>query len=234
MNSLTPEMKAGIRLWLRKQVGVILVLFLLLFLIAGDWGWGLAWIQFGLYSLTKVVEVFLFIRWRPDLLVERSDRKEGTQAWDMPLVILAVMVLPISTWVLCGLQHRFGWGPELPGWVVVLGIVLWLIGDFIILTAMWFNTFFAGTVRLQEERGHQVVSSGPYRVVRHPGYAGMLFLQMGVPLTLASFWGLIPSLLVLPVLLMRTAKEDMFLQENLTGYKDYTQQTRWRLFPGVW
>jgi protein-S-isoprenylcysteine O-methyltransferase Ste14 len=96
------------------------------------------------------------------------------------------------------------------------------------------NRFFAGTVRIQTERGHHVVSSGPYRIVRHPGYAGGLFVYLFIPLLLDSLWAWIPTILLAIVLIVRTALEDQTLQAELPGYKEFAGKTKYRLFPGIW
>jgi protein-S-isoprenylcysteine O-methyltransferase Ste14 len=96
------------------------------------------------------------------------------------------------------------------------------------------NRFFSSVVRIQKERDHQVVSSGPYRWVRHPGYAGALWLYLATPLFLDSVWAFIPAVLLMAVLVIRTRLEDRTLQEELDGYREYAQRVRYRLFPGIW
>lgn len=97
-----------------------------------------------------------------------------------------------------------------------------------------FRVESTGTVRIQSERGHQVVSSGPYRFVRHPGYAGALWGFLAVPVWLDSAWAFLPALLLMGILVLRTALEDKTLQAELPGYKEFTQKTRYRLLPGIW
>jgi protein-S-isoprenylcysteine O-methyltransferase Ste14 len=96
------------------------------------------------------------------------------------------------------------------------------------------NKFFEPTVRIQVERGHQVIASGPYAIVRHPGYVGGSLLFLAIPLCLGSLWALIPAGLSCLCLVLRTRWEDQTLQAELLGYKDYTQRVCYRLFPGVW
>lgn len=104
----------------------------------------------------------------------------------------------------------------------------------ITLWAMAANRFFSATVRIQEEHGHSVISQGPYRFVRHPGYTGGIIYQIAVPLVLGSWWALIPSLLAVACFILRTALEDHTLQAELDGYQTYAQRVRYRLLPGVW
>ena len=96
------------------------------------------------------------------------------------------------------------------------------------------NTFFSGTVRIQHDRGHAVISDGPYGWVRHPGYAGWSLSLITTPLMLGSFWALIPGALAALLLIVRTVFEDQTLQGELEGYSDYAQRVRYRLLPGVW
>jgi protein-S-isoprenylcysteine O-methyltransferase Ste14 len=97
------------------------------------------------------------------------------------------------------------------------------------------NRFFSGTVRIQKERGHHVISTGPYAVVRHPGYAGALLTYFATPLLLDSPWTFVPVAFMAVVLIIRTDLEDRTLKHELSGYKEYaTQKTRYRLLPGIW
>ena len=96
------------------------------------------------------------------------------------------------------------------------------------------NRFFSGTVRIQEEREHRVVTRGPYHYVRHPGYAGAILFDLGTPPALGALWAFIPALLTVIFVFVRTALEDRTLNEELAGYQEYTQQVRYRLLPGVW
>jgi protein-S-isoprenylcysteine O-methyltransferase Ste14 len=102
------------------------------------------------------------------------------------------------------------------------------------LWAMVVNTHFEATVRIQEEREHQVCSSGPYEIVRHPGYVSMILLAFANPLILGSRWAFAPAGLIVLLVLARTALEDRTLQDELLGYKEYAASTRYRLLPGVW
>jgi protein-S-isoprenylcysteine O-methyltransferase Ste14 len=136
--------------------------------------------------------------------------------------------------VVAGLNERFGWLPAIPPSVQWFGVGLMIVGSIIGSWAMLENRFFSGVVRIQTERGHAVVKTGPYRFVRHPGYAGALVYYVGAPLGLGSFWALLPALFIVGVMIVRTALEDRTLQQELPGYTEYTKQTRYRLLPRVW
>jgi protein-S-isoprenylcysteine O-methyltransferase Ste14 len=99
---------------------------------------------------------------------------------------------------------------------------------------MLVNRFFSATVRIQTDRGHSVVSSGPYRFMRHPGYLGAILFQLATPLFLGSWWGILPAVLSLPVHVTRTGLEDRTLRRELVGYRAYSQTVRFRLLPGIW
>ena len=96
------------------------------------------------------------------------------------------------------------------------------------------NRFFSSMVRIQTERGHQVISTGPYRWIRHPGYTGALLLYLATPIFLDSRWAFLPALFLTIVLLIRTNLEDKVLQNELEGYREYAKRVRYRLLPGVW
>jgi protein-S-isoprenylcysteine O-methyltransferase Ste14 len=116
----------------------------------------------------------------------------------------------------------------------LIGLLLVALGYAIATWAMLSNRFFSGVVRVQTERGHEVVDSGPYRFVRHPGYAGSLLAGIGFPLALSSMWAWLPLLLVLVVTVVRTRLEDETLRQELPGYDAFSARTRFRLLPGVW
>jgi len=133
-----------------------------------------------------------------------------------------------------GLDALFHWsaGFSLP--VEIAGLALIVFGYVLASYAFVENAYFSGTVRIQEERGHKVVSSGPYGWVRHPGYLGNLIASLGMPLLLDSTWAFIPVVIFGAVFFLRTSLEDRFLQGNLPGYREYAQKVHYRLVPGIW
>ncbi|WP_346907593.1 isoprenylcysteine carboxylmethyltransferase family protein [uncultured Roseibium sp.] len=136
--------------------------------------------------------------------------------------------------IVAGLDHRFGWSPEFPTWLNIGGLFLIALGYAFAAWALAENRFFSSLMRIQTDRGHAVCDSGPYRVVRHPGYAGNLLALPGIVLALGSAWTLIPVAVALLVAVIRTAFEDRALQEELPGYREYTRRVRYRLFPGIY
>ena len=228
------DTRRGVMRWLYRQTLFLFVLAMLLFYSAGTLDWPLGWLEVCLYTFITIVQAVILIPRLPDLLVERSRAQEGTKEWDTLLVSLAATIFPMIVWVVAGLNARFGWKPPMPPWLVVAGVIAWLLGYALLIWCMLSNRFFSATVRIQTERGHQVVSDGPYAIVRHPGYVGAIVFQVATPFLLGSWWALIPGLLSALSYGVRTAFEDRTLQEELDGYRQYAARVRYRLIPGIW
>jgi protein-S-isoprenylcysteine O-methyltransferase Ste14 len=176
------------------------------------------------------------VRQHPDLAVERAQYREKTDAkgWDRVLVGAVALYGPLATWLVAGLDFRFGWSPAVPSALRWASAAVVALGMAFAAWAVVANRFFAAVVRIQADRGHKVVSDGPYRVVRHPGYAGGVWSWCVTPLMLGTLWAYVPALLTVAVLVVRTALEDRTLIEELAGYVEYTRRTRYRLLPGIW
>lgn len=198
----------------------------------GRWNWPNAWILLGLNFVASVISVMVL--WSDSgLRAERSNTKAG-KSWDKPIVFVVVLLGPIATWITAGLDTRFHWSTEM-GWsAVVTGVIVGLLAVFLIAWAMRTNRFFSAIVRIQKDRGHVVVSSGPYRFVRHPAYIGMAAFTLVTPLILNSRWALVPAGTTVAFHLLRTALEDRTLQKELDGYTDYARRVRYRLIPLIW
>ncbi len=220
-------------------VGFLVFLFLiptLLFIAAGTVRWLAAWLYTALYIGAALSgRVAAFFR-HPDLLAERARfaRAEGTEPADRAMVAVVGILGPLTIVLVAGLDHRLGWTPPIPGALSALGLALVVLGYGLGTWAMAVNRFFSAVVRIQKDRGHTVVTDGPYQLVRHPAYAGALLASIGVPLLLGSVWSLVPSLLMAAALMARTRVEDLTLMRELEGYPEYAEQVRYRLFPLVW
>jgi len=224
---------------LKAIVRVVLVTLLMpavLFGSANRLDWVMGWVFFGLLVVTSIVSRVAMLRKYPDLAAERarSLEAEDAKAWDKVLVPLVAIVGPMVTWAVAGLNVRFGWLPEVSPAVQIAAIAIVVLGYAFASWAMASNPFFSGTVRIQADRGHTVVSDGPYRIVRHPAYTGAFVSGLATPLLLGSWWALIPAGLTTVLLVVRTALEDRTLQEELDGYQEFARQVRYRLLPGVW
>ena len=219
---------------IQMLIFIVVVPFLPL-LISGHWNWWEAWA----YALTCIlgfaISRALAVRRHPDILAERAQSMQHKDAiaWDKvlaPLVGLGGGLIPL----VAGLDGRFGWSPAFSLPVKLLALVVILTSYALGAYALIANRFFSGTVRIQFERGHQVVSTGPYRWVRHPGYVGALLTFLATPVFLDALWAFLPSVLLSVALIIRTGLEDRTLQEQLAGYRDYARRVRYRLLPGVW
>lgn len=191
-------------------------------------GWGYA-----AFCLVASISSYLIAsRVAPDLIVERVSWDAGVKRWDRPIVSL-LMLTPIVTCLVAGLEARWS-GVRPADYRVVLGYALGLSGAALTQAAMAVNRFYAPVVRIQKERGHTVVDSGPYLLVRHPGNLGNVMLSAGAPLMLASDWAWIPAGVSMLLTIVRTILEDRTLRLELPGYAAFAERTRYRLIPGVW
>jgi protein-S-isoprenylcysteine O-methyltransferase Ste14 len=204
----------------------------LLFISAGRFDWPGGWAYLGLYAACVTGLGIYMVPRNPEVINERGRMGQNTKGWDRVLVTF-FSIVSLSILVIAGLEYRWA-GATVPAGLQIFGGVTFLISFGITGWAMAANTYLATTVRIQEERGHQVVTGGPYRFVRHPMYAGSFFFTPGTPLLLGSWWALIPAVLVSVLVIVRTALEDKTLQAELPGYKVYAQRTKYRIFPGVW
>ena len=232
---VTPaDHKPGIIRWIITSIVFLILVGLGLFISAGTISWPAAWAYLVMVAVIFVLDAAVLIPISPDLLGERSRHQADAKKWDQLLSRLMATIGPLITWIVSGLDYRFGWPPELPAWILGISGLFVLLGGLLALWAMASNRFFIGMVRIQEERGHHVIQSGPYRYVRHPGYLGSLFYILCTPLMLGSLWGLIPALMVCGVIFLRTSLEDQVLKDELPGYQDYSQQVTRKLVPGIW
>lgn len=214
---------------------IVLPLFfaLFMFLPAGTWAWTKGWL-FILALVGIIAVVFLVLqRVNPDVLVARSHTHKGTKRWDKILLCFFFPMIYAIVPVAALDDGRFHWYP-VPLWLCGAGYALLFLGIGITTWAEAVNKFFEPTVRIQTERGHTVIATGPYAIVRHPGYVGGFFTAIGMALSLGSLWALIPAGLASLLLIVRTQWEDQTLQAELAGYKEYTQRVRYKLIPGMW
>jgi len=208
----------------------------ILLLTSGDIRWWQAWVYIGISYAAVIVSRVIVARKNPELIAERAGytEKQDAKQWDKLLSPLSALWIPLTYFITAGLDRRWQWSPPLPLWVTLAAVAVALAGFAFSTWAMVVNKFFSALVRIQKERGHQVVESGPYRVVRHPGYAGGLLTALMFPLITNSLWAFIPVVLYLIALVLRTALEDKTLVAELPGYQEYTRKTRYRLLPGIW
>ena len=159
---------------------------------------------------------------------------KGAKAWDKVLAPLMALSLGYPLVIVAGLDHRYSWSSLFPLWLGLFGFILIFLGYAFAGWAFVENRFFSSVVRVQTDRGHVVCDSGPYRILRHPGYAGNVLALIGIVFALNSLWTLIPATVALLITLVRTGLEDRTLQEELPGYLDYARRVRYRLIPWVY
>jgi len=222
-----------------RAVAVMLLLVVLIpllpLLVSRSWDWWEAWAYAAISIVGFAASRVLAGRRNPGLLAERARflRHEDAKHWDKALAPLLAVGSGLVPFV-AGLDALDGRSPQFSLLAKTLSLALILAGYAFASWALIENRYFSGVVRIQTDRDHRVVSSGPYRWVRHPGYAGGLAAYLGTPFFLDSPWAFLPAVFLMIVLVIRTALEDRTLREELAGYKEYATRTRYRLLPGVW
>src|SRR5471032_479434 len=207
----------------------------ILFFAAGDWRWPQAWVFLAEIGLSSFAVSFWLLRHDPALLESRLSApvQRDQMPWER-IFMLAIAVVFIGWMVLIGLDaRRFGWS-HAPRWAQALGAVLIALGMVVVWQTFRFNTFAAPQVRVQTARAHRVVTDGPYRIVRHPMYAGAMVYLLGMPLLLGSWWGVVAVPLLIAGMAPRAVGEERMLRRELSGYDEYTRRVRFRLIPGIW
>ncbi|OJW17799.1 MAG: hypothetical protein BGO49_30295 [Planctomycetales bacterium 71-10] len=229
----TPRETVDRRRLVVSSAATLAIMVLALFVPAGTWAWPRGWLFLGVMLASTVAAGLYLRKANPDVIAARTNRHEGTKRWDLWMVsaLLALMtaILPVAALD----DARFHWS-LVPWGVCAAGYVAALAGLAGTFWAEAVNRFFEPTVRIQADRGQVVVDSGPYAIVRHPGYAFAFLLVLGMPLALGSYWALVPAAACCIVLVARTVLEDRTLQAELPGYAEYARRVRHRLIPGVW
>jgi protein-S-isoprenylcysteine O-methyltransferase Ste14 len=197
------------RQWIRLVVAYLLIPLILL-ICGGDLGWWQAWER------------------------QNIENIQNAKAWDKVLAPLMAVSIGYPVVFVAGLDHRYNWSSEFPLWLILIGFILISLGYAFAAWALAENRFFSSVVRIQTDRGHIVCDSGPYRFVRHPGYAGNILALFGIVLALGSVWTLIPAAVASIITVIRTALEDLTLQEELPGYRDYARRVRYRLISWIY
>lgn len=220
----------GILLW----YFMIFAAFITLLICSGKTDWLNAWIYL-IVSIVYTTIIFIVLGIiNPEMVNERGKLgKQGTKPFDkvfytlwMPLVLLSMLII---AWDAVRFQWTF-----MPLWIMILGVIITIPAFILGLSAMLSNPYFELTVRIQEDRNHKVITTGAYKIVRHPGYAGEIINLIATPLILGSIWGFIPIGIIIIIFIIRTALEDRTLRNELPGYEQYAKKTRYRLFPYIW
>lgn len=228
------EIKKGAYQYLIRSCIAPVFMAFIFFLSAGTLHFRNGWILYGLFFVISVVSNLILFRKNPELMSNRINlNKEGIKKWDKILMPVAIITGFHLQAVVMGLDIRFSWTPidieNLPA-----GITLYLVSFVIGSWAMIVNRHFEPNVRIQKERDHQVITDGPYKYIRHPGYTGFMLGSLGSALIIGSLAGLINTLVSTFLIILRTKLEDETLQKELTGYIQYVQKVKFRLIPGIW
>jgi protein-S-isoprenylcysteine O-methyltransferase Ste14 len=216
-----------------QTIAMFLIIGGVLFVSAGRLDWWEAWAFLIVYFIIALVTAMCMLLTNPELVQERDRPGQNVKSWDNLLVGFNLL-LTLAMFAVIGVDAgRYGWS-EMPLAMRIVGVLGFIPAFGLPLWASKVNAYLSSRVRIQQERGHEVVTSGPYRFARHPMYAGMIFYAVSVPLLLGSWWGVVVGVMVIGIVIVRTALEDKTLQRELPGYGEYSQHVRYRLFPGVW
>lgn len=207
-----------------------------LFLSAGRFDLQRAWIYMLAISIYTVAAGILICKFNPTLITRRAESitKQDIKSWDRVLMPIALVMQYVVLLAVIGLDvGRFQWS-SLGIHYAIVGFVLLVVGAVFGVWAAVSNPHYESVVRIQRDRDHKVITAGPYRIVRHPGYLGAILSAVSTPLIIGSALGLVPAGIIVMLLLIRTILEDKALHNELDGYSDYAQKVKYRLMPLIW
>jgi protein-S-isoprenylcysteine O-methyltransferase Ste14 len=236
MNAVRNTTCVSPTLWrstINRLAATLVILAVLLFVPAGRVTWTRGWVFLLVFTLLMTGGILYFRRVNPEMFAVRRRVHPGTKGWDkivIRLLFLAILAIPLIAGLDDGRLHSSSMSWSLVGF----GYLLLLTGWILFAWAETVNLFFEPGVRIQTERGHHVIDTGPYAIVRHPGYFASFLLFAGFALSLGSWWALIPAGFASLLLILRTIWEDRTLHAELPGYTAYAKRVRFRLIPGVW
>jgi len=230
---VTSSAAAKIAIQVLKSIIGVFLLLALLFGPAGTLQWFEAWLYIVLY-LIAVAGIFLWMKKKsPGLLKERMSRKKDVKSWDKKIILAYTLLLMIML-AMAGLDAvRFRWS-HVPLSLKIIGFLGFIPAFIFAFWAVTQNPYLSDLVRIQKDRGHRVCTTGPYKYVRHPMYAGVILLILFLPFALGSFYALIPALVITILFILRTFLEDKTLQAELPGYKEYANRVCYKLIPRIW
>jgi len=223
----------GIAMRLGAIAATLAVQAALLFASAGRLDWIWAWVYLGISLVTVLINGTIMLRTSPETIAERGRPRE-MRSWDKVVSGIGGLAIYLALPLVAGLDMRFGWTPAYSVTWHLAGAAGLTVGFGLAAWAMISNAYFSTVVRIQSERGHTVCRTGPYRFVRHPGYAGFMLQMLGLPLLFGSSRAFVPAMVGLVLMVIRTVLEDRMLQAELPGYAEYARDVRYRLVPGIW
>lgn len=217
-----------------QVISVLLLFMLVFFLSAGRVDLPRAWFFFSLYFISLLFNMVIFLKFNPEIIKARSEMKWGEMEWWDKLFAVFYFMFLFIMFIVCGLDVGRLRISSIGMEFLVAGVIFFVVGWGFLVWAMVENKFFETAVRIQKEKEHRVISTGPYAIVRHPGYVGMILFYGCAPFIIGSLYGLIPALLLAVAFIFRTYFEDRMLYEELPGYREYTKKVRYRLVPFIW
>ena len=225
---------AGIKQLLVAYI-MLFIQIVIFYVSAGDIADARPWIFFGASFLHYSVSIAVQYKFNPELLAQRLKRKrEGSKLWDEIMMRVSNLTVLIPIPAIAGFDvGRFHWS-NLDVHFVVLGLVLFIFSTVLLNWAMIVNPYFEPTVRIQKDRDHKVITSGPYKIVRHPGYLAGILFTFSIPLIIGSVFTFIPVGIYALLMIIRTLLEDRTLHKELNGYSEYAEKVRYRLLPWLW
>ncbi len=212
----------------------IIITGMVYFLSSGEINIFRAWIYFGIYAIGGLIIGMILLKKTPKLLNDRGKIQEGTKKTDQYIILTYFLFAIVITPFVAGMDRRFNLIEILPIYYLFIGIFLYICSAIFSTWPMLHNPFFEGTVRIQNEKNHTVMNTGPYKIMRHPGYFGMLLGSIAIPFALGSVLAFIPLLVMIILIFIRTYYEDQTLQKELTGYAEYCKEVKYRLIPFIW
>ncbi len=228
MSNDTGKVKATISAILRLVVGIPMI-GAMFFLPAGTLNYWQAWAWLATLFIPMGISLVYLYKIDPKLL-ERRTRTNETRP-EQRLIIMASAIYLLVVFILPGFDVRRGWS-NVPAWLSLVADVIVLASYILYVLVLKTNTFASRVIEV--EQGQQVITGGPYALVRHPMYLAMILMMTATPLALGSYWAMLPSILFILLLAARAKNEEELLQKELKGYNEYMQKTRYRLFPGVY
>ncbi len=206
---------------------LMLVMGVIIFLPAGSFRFWQAWVWWVKFSVLTIFITAYFLKKSPDLLARRMKFKEKEVTRKPP----AILNLYFLGFIIPGFDFRFHWS-SVPIWIAIMSNAIVFLGYIFIIYVFKENSYASTVIQVEQEQ--KVIATGPYALVRHPMYLGMLLMSLFSPLALGSYWAIIPSLMIIPSLILRIKSEEEVLRQSLQGYNDYCLKTRYRLIPLIW
>ena len=221
-------LKYILMLLIQRIIGIVLF-----FVAAGTFNDIRGIVNISLYFIVSIIASVLMLLGHQDTLSERGKKHENTKKWDKILLPLLVLLAYYGIYFIAGLGNRFQWN-RLPMEYFYVGLVLYLLSSAFIVWPVLENKHFEETSRIQNNREQTVITSGPYRIIRHPGYAGLIIWAIASYLMFGTFFVGIVSFIIIVIIWIRTYMEDKMLKTELVGYLEYSQTVKYRLIPLVW